>query len=143
VLILLPPSEGKAEPEAGAPVDLGALAFGAELREQREAVITLARMGWGQDNPVYRQIFSQTFIPSASPEELDWFNTFQRRTASPSNAVRFLEAFSRIDVRHRLATIKAPVLVIHARDDQRVPLIHGIELASRIPNGAGNFASGG
>jgi pimeloyl-ACP methyl ester carboxylesterase len=105
-----------------------------EEAEQREAVITLARMGWGQDNPVYRQIFSQTFMPSASAEELDWFNTFQRRTATPGNAVRFLEAFSRIDVRHRLATINAPVLVIHARDDQRVPLAHGIELASNIPN---------
>jgi len=102
--------------------------------EQREAVITLARTGWGQDNPVYRQIFSQTFIPSASAEELDWFNHFQRRTASPCNAVRFLEAFSRIDVRHRLAGVTAPTLVLHARDDQRVPLAHGIELASGIPN---------
>lgn len=101
--------------------------------EQREAVITLARTGWGQDNPVYRQIFSQTFIPSASPEELDWFNDFQRRTATPCNAVRFLEAFSRIDVRHRLAGVAAPTLVLHARDDQRVPLAHGIELASKIP----------
>jgi hypothetical protein len=73
-----------------------------EEAEQREAVITLARMGWGQDNPVYRQIFSQTFMPSASHEELDWFNDFQRRTATPGNAARFLEAFSRIDVRHRL-----------------------------------------
>lgn len=37
--ILLPPSEGKAEPEGGAPVDLGSLAFAEELRECREAVI--------------------------------------------------------------------------------------------------------
>ncbi len=39
MLVLLPPSEGKARPEAGAPVDLGALALAAELREQREAVL--------------------------------------------------------------------------------------------------------
>ncbi len=39
MLILLPPSEGKAEPEGGAPVDLGSLAFAEELRERREAVI--------------------------------------------------------------------------------------------------------
>ena len=105
-----------------------------EEAEQREAVITLARTGWGQDNPVYRQIFSQTFMPSASHEELDWFNDFQRRTTTPANAARFLEAFSCIDVRHRLADIAASTLVLHARDDQRVPLALGIELASNIPN---------
>lgn len=35
MLVLLPPSEGKAEPEAGDPVDLGSLAFGEELGECR------------------------------------------------------------------------------------------------------------
>jgi cytoplasmic iron level regulating protein YaaA (DUF328/UPF0246 family) len=37
--ILLPPSEGKAEPEGGVPVDLDSLVFAEELRERREAVI--------------------------------------------------------------------------------------------------------
>jgi cytoplasmic iron level regulating protein YaaA (DUF328/UPF0246 family) len=36
MLILLPPSEGKTEPEAGEPVDLGSLAFAEELGERRE-----------------------------------------------------------------------------------------------------------
>jgi cytoplasmic iron level regulating protein YaaA (DUF328/UPF0246 family) len=39
MLVLLPPSEGKAEPEAGEPVDLGSLAFAAELGERREQVL--------------------------------------------------------------------------------------------------------
>jgi cytoplasmic iron level regulating protein YaaA (DUF328/UPF0246 family) len=39
MLVLLPPSEGKARPEAGEPVDLGSLAFAAELTEQREELI--------------------------------------------------------------------------------------------------------
>jgi pimeloyl-ACP methyl ester carboxylesterase len=100
--------------------------------EQREAVITLVEHGWGQDNPAYRQIFSQTFMPSATPEEIDWFNEFQRQTASPANAVRFLEAFSSIDVRPRLPEIRCPTLVLHARGDQRIPMAMGIELASAI-----------
>jgi cytoplasmic iron level regulating protein YaaA (DUF328/UPF0246 family) len=37
--ILLPPSEGKATPEGGAPVDLAGLAFADELSERREALI--------------------------------------------------------------------------------------------------------
>lgn len=37
--ILLPPSEGKAEPEGGEPVDLGSLVFAGELSERREELI--------------------------------------------------------------------------------------------------------
>jgi len=39
MLILLPPSEGKAEPGGGEPLDLDGLAFAAELRGRREAVL--------------------------------------------------------------------------------------------------------
>jgi uncharacterized protein len=37
--ILLPPSEGKAKPEGGVPVDLSSLAFAGELREKRKELI--------------------------------------------------------------------------------------------------------
>lgn len=37
--ILLPPSEGKAEPGGGEPVDLGSLVFAAELRRQRQKLL--------------------------------------------------------------------------------------------------------
>lgn len=103
-----------------------------DVRAQAEAIITLARTGWGADNPVFRQIFSQMFMPSATPEELAWFNDFQRRTATPENAVRFLQAFADIDVRDRLVDVHAPTLVLHSRGDQRVPLNRGIELAAGI-----------
>jgi cytoplasmic iron level regulating protein YaaA (DUF328/UPF0246 family) len=39
MLVLLPPSEGKAEPEAGDPLDLGSLAFAGELGERRAQVL--------------------------------------------------------------------------------------------------------
>jgi len=39
MLILLPPSEGKAAPAAGEPVDLGSLAFADVLTERREALL--------------------------------------------------------------------------------------------------------
>lgn len=37
--ILLPPSEGKTEPEGGQPVDLDSLVFAAELRKQRQKLL--------------------------------------------------------------------------------------------------------
>jgi cytoplasmic iron level regulating protein YaaA (DUF328/UPF0246 family) len=39
MLVLLPPSEGKAHPEAGEPVDLDSLAFVEELSERREKML--------------------------------------------------------------------------------------------------------
>lgn len=39
MLVLLPPSEGKAEPEAGKSADLGALAFAEQLGERREQLL--------------------------------------------------------------------------------------------------------
>jgi len=39
MLVLLPPSEGKAVPETGEPVDLNSLAFASELGERREELL--------------------------------------------------------------------------------------------------------
>lgn len=39
MLLLLPPSEGKARPEGGKPVDLGSLAFAGELSERRAELL--------------------------------------------------------------------------------------------------------
>ncbi|TQV77201.1 alpha/beta fold hydrolase [Aliikangiella marina] len=105
-----------------------------DIIKQREAIMTLTETGWGQDNPAYRQIFSSTFMPSANPEELDWFNEFQRLTTSPENAVRFLSVFGDIDVRHQLAKVSVPTLVIHSLGDLRIPVDTGRNIAATIPN---------
>lgn len=39
MLVLLPPSEGKAHPDTGEPVDLGSLAFAEQLEERREVLL--------------------------------------------------------------------------------------------------------
>lgn len=108
--------------------------IGASEAEQarREAVLTLTRHGWGTDNPAYRHIFSQTFMPDSSPEDLTWFDEFQRLTTSPENAVRFQEAFGHIDVRDSLAKVTVPTIVFHAREDQRISLEQGRALADGI-----------
>lgn len=108
----------------------------SEEQERRKAVLTLTELGWGTDNPAYRHIFSQTFMPEATKEELDWFDEFQRQTTSPRNAARFQDAFGHIDVRHRLSQVKAPTIVLHSRHDQRIPLEMGRAVASGIPDAA-------
>jgi len=104
-----------------------------EARE-REAVMVLIESGWGSDNPAYRHLFSRTFMPDANPDELNWFDEFQRQTTSSQNALRFLEAFSTIDVCDQLPKVQCPTLVVHSRGDLRIPLTTGKRIAARIPN---------
>ena len=103
-----------------------------EEQERREAVLALTRVGWGTNNPAHRHIFSSTFMPDAPQEDLAWFDEFQRLTTSPENAARFQDAFGFIDVRHRLGDVHAPTIVFHAREDQRIPLGQGQDMAAGI-----------
>lgn len=104
-----------------------------EEQARRQAVRALTELGWGTDNPAYRHIFSQTFMPEATTQELAWFDDFQRQTTSPANAARFQDAFGDIDVRYLLGEVKVPTIVLHSKYDQRIPLEQGRALASAIP----------
>ena len=100
---------------------------------QSEAMVTLTRTGWGRDNPAYRQVFTSLFIPGATQEQMDWFNELQRITTSPENAARILEAHGDIDVLDRLKLVTQPTLVIHSRNEARIPYANGRQLAMGIP----------
>ncbi|MDV3135034.1 alpha/beta fold hydrolase [Mycobacterium sp. 29Ha] len=104
--------------------------------EKRAAALDLelARVGWGRDDPAFRQVFAAQFIPDGTRADWAAFDQLQRRTTSPENAVRFLEEFGRIDVRDLAREVSCPTLIMHSRDDHRVPLRYGEELASLIPN---------
>jgi class 3 adenylate cyclase/pimeloyl-ACP methyl ester carboxylesterase len=98
-----------------------------------EAMVTLMRLGWGQENPAFRQMFTSQFIPGANKEQADWFNEFQRICSSPTDAARNLSANGEADVTALLPQIKVPTLVMHARHDARVPFESGRRLAAGIP----------
>jgi DNA-binding SARP family transcriptional activator/pimeloyl-ACP methyl ester carboxylesterase len=100
---------------------------------RREAMITLTRAGWGQDNPAFRQLFTSLYFPGASPEQADWFNELQRVSTSPEGAQRLQRALSVIDVRPMLDQVRVPTLIMHSRGDAVVPFAAGRGLAARIP----------
>ena len=103
--------------------------------EERRAAaldLDLARVGWGRDDPAFRQVFAAQFLPDGTRAEWEAFDHLQRRTTSPANAVRFLEEFARIDVRDLAAQVSCPTLILHSRDDHRVPMKYGEELAALI-----------
>src|SRR4029453_1309101 len=51
-------------------------------REQGAAMVTLVRLGWGQENPAFRQLFTSQFIPDGTKEEEDLFHELQRISSS-------------------------------------------------------------
>lgn len=103
------------------------------LTRQAEAMIVLVRMGWGHDHATFRQMFTSMFMPDAPQEHHDWFNELQRLSSSPENAARLIRACGDVDVRHRLADVRASTLVLHARHDILQPFNRGRELAAGIP----------
>ena len=98
-----------------------------------DAIVTLMRQGWGQENPAFRQLFTSLFIPGGTPEQFQWFNDLQRMTTSPANAVRLRETVDDIDVTGLLPLVKTPTLVLHCRDDAVQPFDEGRRLAAGIP----------
>lgn len=118
----------------------GGYALGWAHREDSEglrryrAIIELARLGWGKDNPVFRQLFTGLFIPGGTAEQLEWFNELCRRTTTPEVAMRLLKARSEVDVRDLLRSVPVPTLVLHALHDEVVPFVNGKLLAAEIPH---------
>lgn len=105
-------------------------------RELYQAVTEVVRLGWGRDNPVFRQLFTSRFVPQGTQAQIDWFNELCRRTTSAENATKLLKARGDIDVRDFLPQVSCPTLVLHCTHDQIAPLSQGRLLASRIPGAA-------
>lgn len=117
---------------------LGGYARGRKRRgsqtdtEQADALLTLMRLGWGQENPAFRQVYTSLFIPGGNAEQMQWMNELQRRTTSPENAVRIRQAMNDIHVEDLLARVTVPTLVLHRREDAVAPFEEGRRIAAGI-----------
>lgn len=100
---------------------------------RREALATLMETGWGQSNPVFRQMFTSLFIPGATQEQQEWFNELQRRSTKPEIAASLMRSFRKMDVRDRLAELTVPTLVMHADEDAAITFGAGRTVAAEIP----------
>jgi len=105
-----------------------------EELEARRALISLTRLGWGHHNPAFCRMFTNRFMPNATPVHENWFDDLQRMSTSAENAARLMEVDSNIDVRMFLRQVQIPTLVVHCDRDQVVSSEHGRQLAAEIPN---------
>ncbi|MGW0821971.1 alpha/beta fold hydrolase [Streptomyces sp. NPDC002845] len=96
--------------------------------------LNIARAGWRSQDSSFLRFFASQFLADATPAEWDAFAAYSRQTTSPANGLRFLEEFARIDVSDIAHQVTCPTLIIHSRDDARVPVSQALELAALIPD---------
>jgi pimeloyl-ACP methyl ester carboxylesterase/DNA-binding winged helix-turn-helix (wHTH) protein len=106
----------------------------AEEIEARRALISLTRLGWGFHQPAFCRMFTNRFMPNATPIHEKWFDDLQRMSTSAENAARLMEIDSNIDVRGLLRQVQVPTLVVHCDRDHVVSTEHGRQLAAGIPS---------
>jgi pimeloyl-ACP methyl ester carboxylesterase/DNA-binding CsgD family transcriptional regulator len=105
-----------------------------EGEREYNAIVELVRLGWGKDNPAFRQIFTSRFIPGGTDEQVGWFNELCLKTSSPAVAAELLATRAHILVTDLLARVHVPTLVIHAREDMVCPIAEGRLVAAGIPD---------
>ena len=103
------------------------------LLEERETQIKLIELGWGRDDPSFRQIFTAQFMPDASLEAIRGFNDYMPLTSSAKAAAAIFANNGFIDVQEEARRIRCPTLVLHGRGDLRIPFEEGRLAASTIP----------
>lgn len=109
---------------------------GGDTEQDRhyDAIVELMGRGWGDPHSEFRRLFTTRFIPDATEEQIAWFNELCRKTTSGEIAMRLMDARARVNVKDLLSRVRVPTLVLHARDDELVPLAEGRKLAAGIPN---------
>jgi DNA-binding winged helix-turn-helix (wHTH) protein/alpha-beta hydrolase superfamily lysophospholipase len=117
---------------------LGGYVHGMRRRDpdaaaQAAVLPELIRIGWGGSNPAFRNVFTTTFVPEATSEQMRWFNDLSVQTASAENAVLLETAFHDRDFSEIARAVTVPTMVLHGRNDRAVPFSEGRLLASLIP----------
>jgi pimeloyl-ACP methyl ester carboxylesterase len=118
----------------------GGFATGRRLRGSREDIEEAElqeraiQLGWGRENPAFRQIFTSQFMAGASPERMNAWDEMQRRSCSPETAARIVKLSNVLNVVPLLPQVRVPTLVMHSTQDARIPLEQGRAIASSIPN---------
>lgn len=107
---------------------------GPEAAATAETLVQLMRTGWGGRNPAFRAVFTMTFMPDASSEQIRWFNELQANSSDAHNALLLETAFHDLDLTSMASQVTVPTLVVHGRDDHATPHDEGRRLAAAIPD---------
>lgn len=140
MLVLLPPSEGKRAPAAGAPVELGSLAFAAELTRAREkALEALVKLAGGRQR---KRALGLLGLTPGLADELDRDAGLRTAPAGPAGEVYTGVLYQHLDLASlsdaAVARARERVLVASAlwgvvALDDRIPA-YRLSISARLPS---------
>jgi DNA-binding CsgD family transcriptional regulator len=104
-----------------------------EQVKQWQMMLGLVELGWGQNNPAFRQMMTSFLIPGGTPEQMHALNDLERVCTTPECAARILASVHEYDASEYAPRVACPTLVLHARGDVRAPYEEGRRLAALVP----------
>ena len=96
----------------------------------RRSLVDFVRTNWH----LAAQMLAGLLMPHGSGDEIAALSRYQRHSAEADIAAAYLELDLTSDSRALLPALTMPALVLHRRGDRTVPIGHGRELASLLPN---------
>jgi cytoplasmic iron level regulating protein YaaA (DUF328/UPF0246 family) len=133
VLVLLPPSEGKAAPSRGAPVDLSALSHPALTKKRERILNTLVRVSGGREATALEALG----LSKGQAHELALNRALQTASAAPAAEVYTGVLFERLRLPELPRAARERVLIASAlwgvvRPDDRIPA-YRLSIGARLP----------
>ena len=95
---------------------------------------SMIRVGWAKEDPIFRRVFTNIFIPDATEEQMRWFDDLQRMSTSADNAVNSRIARQAVDIAADLPRVTAPTLVLQAVGDRVTTFDNAVSVSSLIPD---------
>lgn len=105
----------------------------AAERAEADLDLKLTLAGWNAQERSFQRFFGAQFFAGSPPTRWDEFTSYQQRTVSAATGAWFLEEQSRLDVSDLAGRVRCPTLIVHSRDDPRIPVAQAVELADLIP----------
>lgn len=101
--------------------------------DKARILLDMLRLGWGDENHAYLQVWGSLFQPGGGIEHLRSWSKLQRHSTSAETAVQLFKTTFNVDVQASARRVKCPTLLISPERDALVPLEEGRRLASLIP----------
>jgi len=105
-----------------------------EQAEKARVLLDLTRLGWGEENHAFLQVWASSFQPGGTLEHFRSWSDQHRAATTPETAARLMGISWNVDVQGAARQIRCPVLVVHPERDAVVPIEEGRYLASLIPD---------
>ena len=108
-----------------------------DVKEQWQALSSLAKAGWGDHGSAFTVPFAHLFIPEAKPEHIDWYADLSTKTASKEVAGLIFDVLGNMDALEAIQALKEtsiPTLITHSERDAMIPLMASQYVAAELPN---------